>query len=277
MIVGNSDGVSKNELLMKQYQQNNIIYFQFENLPITHAVFSRCGGRSKRPFDTLNLSASVNDDLTTVYGNRRRAFGLFGRDTDSVVHAHLVHQNEVTRVTQQQAGQWLPATDGLITNDPTCALTMNYADCTPIFLYDPIRRAIGLGHAGWKGSVCDLPGGMVRAMQAEFGSEPATLLAGIGPTIGVCCYEVDEPLIGQVRQAFPQQADALLHWEHSQGERPHYDLQQANQLNLRRAGVTQIELAGLCTACHTSFFFSHRAEKGRTGRFGTLLMLDQLA
>ena len=155
---------------------------------------------------------------------------------------------------------------------------MNYADCTPIFLFDPINSAIGLGHAGWKGTVRDLPGALVRAMTAEFGSDPAELLAGIGPAIGPCCYEVDEPVLSQVRATFADAGSLLLDGQNgsskAKGDRRYFDLPEANRRNLHRAGVRQIEMAGVCTACRTDLFFSHRAEHGLTGRFGTIFILN---
>ena len=262
---------------MKQLERNGIVFFEFESLGgngrIQHAIFSRQGGVSPAPFRSLNLSVSVPDDRVRVYANRRRAYGLFGRDTDTVVHAHLVHGNEVARTTSASNGTWVEQVDGLITDEPGCALTMNYADCAPIFLYDPVHRAIGLGHAGWLGTVVDLPGAMVRTMEHEFGSDPAQLVAGIGPCIGPCCYEVDEPVIGRVHNAFAEPEKLLI--KQANRSRPHFDLPQANTVNLSRAGVKNIELSGLCTACRTDLFFSHRKEAGKTGRFGTLLILGK--
>jgi YfiH family protein len=188
-----------------------------------------------------------------------------------VVHAHLVHGAEVDRVTGADNGAWRPRVDGLITDEPGCALTMNYADCTPIFVYDPVRRAIGLGHAGWQGAMKDLPGALVGAMQAAFGSRPADLLAAIGPCIGPCCYEVGEPVVSQIHHHFPNKPDLL---QDNGGPRPHFDLPAANRQRLQAAGVRQIQSSGLCTACRTDLFFSHRAEKGTTGRFGVLFMLS---
>jgi YfiH family protein len=175
---------------------------------------------------------------------------------------------------------------------------MSFADCAPIFLFDPVNNAIGLGHAGWRGTVEDLPGAMVRKMTAEFGSYPADLIAGIGPSIGRCCYEVDEPVISMVNAAFAEPESLLVppppktkpigvdpRWhsrmhaasshpqEETNGHRPYFDLPEANRRNLANAGVKQIELSGLCTACRTDLFFSHRAENGRTGRFGTIFIL----
>ena len=222
---------------------------QFDNLlkseRIQHAVFTRQGGVSPNPFSSLNLSVSVADDKTDVYANRRRAYGIFGRDAGSVVHAHLVHEAKVGRVTQDDNGTWIAHTDGLLTDQPGCALTMNYADCTPIFLFDPSK---------------------------------ANLLAGIGPAIGPCCYEVDEPVISQVRETFANAGSLLLDGQNgapkANGDHLYFDLPEANRRNLQRAGVQQIEMAGLCTACRTDLFFSHRAEKGKTGRFGTILILN---
>ncbi|MCA9973868.1 MAG: peptidoglycan editing factor PgeF [Anaerolineales bacterium] len=268
---------------MKEGLFNGVPFLQFDRFGengrvrharVRHAVFTRQGGVSPAPFASLNLSVSVPDEKARVYANRRRAYGLVGRDTDTVVHAHLVHGRDVARVTQADNGTWLPEVDGLITDEPGCVLTMNYADCAPIFLVDPERGAIGLGHAGWQGAVRDLPGALVRAMQQAFGSRPAALLAAVGPCIGACCYEVGEPVIGAVRGAFAR-PEALLVWPGGNGVRPHFDLPEANRQNLLRAGVTQIEMAGLCTACRTDLFFSHRAEKGRTGRFGVILGLMQ--
>jgi len=258
-------------------KSNDIPLLQFASLPangrVQHAVFTRQGGVSPAPFDSLNLSVSVPDEKERVYANRRRAYGLYGRDTDTVVHAHLVHGRDVARVTQANNGTWLPRVDAILTDEPGCALTMNFADCTPILLYDPVHQAIGLGHAGWQGTVKDLPGAMVEAMQREFGSRPADLVAGIGPCIGPCCYEVGEVVITAVQAAFDQPEELLLPNPRPQAPNPHFDLPAANRRNLQRAGVQQIELSGLCTACRTDLFFSHRAERGKTGRFGSIFLL----
>jgi len=253
---------------------SDLPFLQFHSFPgdgiLHHAVFTRAGGVSPAPFTSLNLSVSVPDEKANVYANRSRAYGVWGRDTGSVVHAHLVHGNAVARVTRADDGSWVSHVDGVITDEPGCALTMNFADCAPILLYDPQKQAIGLGHAGWKGAIVDLPGAMVRAMQQSFGSEPQTLLAAVGPCIGPCCYEVGDEVISGVNGAFAQPQALLV--DHG-GPRPHFDLPLANQLNLQRAGVRSVEMSGLCTGCRTDLFYSHRVEKGRTGRFGAFLML----
>jgi len=258
---------------MQYHNHRPIPYFQFEwHAPgQRHLIFTRQGGVSQAPFNGLNLSSAVADSREHIDINRERAYGLLGHKTNTLVHAHLVHGAAVARVSRAQHGIAVGPVDGLITNDPACGLTMNYADCAGIFLYDPVNRAIGLGHAGWGGTVRDLPGAMVGAMGREFGSNPAQLFAGIGPAIGPCCYEVGEPVIGLVEAAFGG-GDGLL-IPQKNGPRPHFDLSEANRRNLARAGVESIEVSGLCTACRTDLFFSHRAEKGRTGRFGVMLTL----
>lgn len=262
---------------MHMIHQAGLTIFQFDGLSgrgrLRHGIFSRRGGVSQGGCASLNLSLSVRDDPPAVHENRRRAYGTFQRETQTLVHAHLVHQAQVAQVTCAQHGQVMPQADGLITNEPGCGLTMNFADCAPIFLYDPVHHAIGLGHAGWKGSVVDLPGSLVRAMQAAYGSAPEDLLAAIGPCISVERYEVGEPLIAAVRAAFPKVAQQVLVYPQP-GGRPHYDLALANRLNLERSGVRHIEVAPWCTAGRTDLFFSHRAEAGQTGRFGAVFLLD---
>lgn len=258
---------------MRRQEVRGLPYFEFATFPEgqRHAVFTRLGGVSRAPFATLNLSVSVPDDRDAVRRNRQRAYGAFGYETGILVHAHLIHGAAVAQVTTAQNGLLAGHVDGLITDQPGCGLTMNYADCAPIVLYDPDHRAIGLGHAGWQGAVQGLPAALARAMQVAYGSDPARLLAGIGPCIGACCYEVGEPVVSRVRRAFPDGRRLLLGG--GNGARPHFDLPGANRLSLQQAGVRRIEEAGLCTACRTDLFFSHRAEHGQTGRFGVLLAL----
>lgn len=264
---------------MKQFTQNGLTYFEFEQFPpasggMRHAVVGRTGGVGQPPYASLNLSSAVGEAVAHYEENRRRAYGLLGRSFETLVHAQLVHGAEVAVVTRADHGRVMPTCDALITNDLGCGLTMNYADCAPILIYDLEHHALGLGHAGWGGTVQDVPGAMVRAMTAAFGSRPEKLIAGIGPCISPAVYEVGEPVISQVAQAFGEADTAVLLIPQPNGPRPHFDLPRANAINLRRAGVQQIELSGLCTAQNNDLFFSHRAEQGRTGRFGVVGVLS---
>lgn len=264
---------------MEQFDGDRIPYLRFSHFPnngrVQHAVFTRLGGTSRAPYESLNLSISVPDEEGNVFANRALAYGSYGRANDTLVHAHLKHGSEVVQVSQLDYGRYVGPADGLITNRPACGLTMNYADCAPILLYDPVNQAIGLGHAGWKGAVRDLPGALVKAMHKAYGSQPADLIAAIGPCIGPCCYEVDEPVISAVEGSFSNARELLKYPTEPAGQqaRPYFDLPAANLARLIDAGVEQIEVADLCTACRTDLFFSHRAEQGRTGRFGVLLIL----
>ncbi len=269
---------------MQQSEQDGIQLFQFESMPtkgVRHAVFGRNGGYSTGALSTLNMSLAVGDTAEAVNANKSKAYQLFDRSQETLVHAGLIHDNGVARVTSADLGKTIAQTDALISNEPGVGLAMNFADCGSVFLYDPIQHAIGLGHAGWKGAIADLPGAMVRAMVSAFGSDPTRLVAALGPCISVSRYEVDEPVISQVEQKFPKWVDRLLvyHFDDDGNKfgRPHFNLALANHINLHDAGLPleNVELPGLCTASRTDLFFSHRAESGKTGRFGSLLILDK--
>jgi YfiH family protein len=250
--------------------------FCFDTIPangrVRHAVFTRRGGVSRPPFDSLNMSVSVPDLEAHVYANRARAYGAYRRADESLVHARLVHGADVAVVGQADHGRYVGPVDGMITAQPGCGLTMNFADCAPIFIYDPRHGAIGLGHAGWRGAIADLPGALARAMVQAFGSRPAELIAAVGPTIGPCCYEVGEPVLSAVHETFSDPGE-LLRPLPGRDDKRFFDLPLANARRLAAAGVEQVEMPGLCTACRTDLFFSHRAEGGRTGRFAVLFIL----
>jgi hypothetical protein len=164
-----------------------------------------------------------------------------------------------------------PQADGIITDAHDVPLVMRFADCVPVLLYDPVKRAIGLAHAGWRGTVAGIGPATVQAMVDTYGSRPADIVAGVGPSIGPCCYEVGPEVVAQVRETFGTTRGLVEPETEAHG--PHLDLWEANRRALEKAGVQRIELSGLCTACHTHEFFSHRAEAGRTGRFGVILVL----
>jgi hypothetical protein len=166
---------------MREYTADQIPYLRFTSIPangrVRHAVFTRRGGVSQVPFDTLNLSLSVPDTEENVSANRARAYGSHGRGIRSLAQAHLTHGAGVAMVGHAHHGQYVGPVDGLITDEPGCGLAMNYADCAPIFLYDPRKKAIGLGHAGWKGAISDLPGATFWRPLAQPSAPAATKLA----------------------------------------------------------------------------------------------------
>lgn len=255
-------------------QQNGLRFYTFEIFPrhITQAVFTRRGGVSPRPWDSLNVGGLIGDDIAHVRENRIRSFKALGRAPESVHDVWQVHSADVVcaEAPRPLDTQYQKA-DILLTDNPEVTLFMRFADCTPVLLYDPKKRAVGIVHSGWLGTVRGAAREAVRAMQERYESQPADILAAIGPAIGPDHYEVGEDVIAQVKQAFGANAEALLP---AHGESVHFDLWKANQLLLAEAGVKQIEIAGICTACNTDDWFSHRGDKGKTGRFGALIALQ---
>ncbi len=238
---------------------------------LAHAVFGRQGGVSPKPWESLNVGGGVGDEVGRVIENRQRAFRAAGRAPESIADVWQVHSADVLvmRATRA-AGERPPQADGMVTDDPGLTLFMRFADCVPVLLFDPRRPAVGIVHAGWKGSLARIAARAVTRMQEAFGTRPEDVLAAIGPAIGPDHYPVGPEVVEETLRAFPHEHAALLP---RRGKETCLDLWQANALALRQAGVLSIEVAGLCTACHTHEWFSHRAEQGRTGRFGALIAL----
>jgi YfiH family protein len=255
-------------------QQNGLRYYTFEIFPknIIQAVFTRQGGVSPRPWDSLNVGGSIGDDITYVRANRIRSFKALGRVPESIYDVWQVHSAEVIYADAPRSLDTpYQKADIMLTDNPQVTLFMRFADCTPILLHDPVKRVIGIVHSGWLGTVRGAARAAVKAMQERYASNPANILAAIGPAIGPDHYKVGEDVITQVQDAFGAEAESLFA---AHGDSIHFDLWKANQLLLAKEGVRQIETAGICTACHTDEWFSHRAEKGKTGRFGALIALQ---
>jgi hypothetical protein len=258
---------------MKLNTSGDIHYYQFNTLQhadLAHAVFARHGGVSPAPFHSLNVSVSVGDSRANMIENRTRAFRALGRAPESVADLWQIHSAEVVRVDAPMGEiPAPPKADSLMTNRPEVTLFLRFADCVPVLLFDPRRHAVALAHAGWRGALQKASAAAACALMEHYGSRPQDILAGIGPSIGPCHYAVGDEVVTQTRAAFGPAADQLLIANHQY----HLDLWQANALALRQVGVEQIEISGVCTACHTEHFFSHRGEHGKTGRFGALIGL----
>jgi len=264
------NGRVKQSLL--RHQINSLVYYCFGNLAshddIFHGVFTRLGGVSPLPYGSLNVGHLVGDDHELVEANHDLIYRALGISRGDVATAHQVHGSRVALAGPEDRGLVIPATDALITDAPGVALMLRFADCLPVLLYDPVRRAIGLAHAGWKGAVKGIAAKTASAMVEAYGSRPADIIAGLGPCIGPCCYQVGTEVIELVKARFN-------HWPgllRPQGDGSvHFDLWEASRCQLAELGVEKIEVIQLCTACRTDEFFSHRAEEGRTGRFAVVL------
>lgn len=259
---------------MKQQHHHNLVYYQFDGLAqysnVYHGLFTRLGGVSRVPFESLNLSRSVGDEAEAVLENNRRMLAIFDAMPHQSVTAWLVHGKTVAVVDRKDAGGYRAATDAIITNDRSITLTMRFADCAPIVFYDPIHHALGIAHAGWRGIAANIVHAAVSALQSAFQSKPQDLWAGIGPCISVDRYRVGPEVTDAVRAACPP--DAPIDQSQPDGS-IHLDLNAAIESQLRASGVNQIEVSNLCTATNTHEWFSHRAENGKTGRFGVVIGL----
>ncbi len=265
------------------YNSQSIPFAQFENLKpfddsVLHFVTTRNGALPplvENQF-TIGLNGAVVNDSVLEY--RKQLAFQFGFPHDSYVFASQVHDNKVAIVKDEDRGKgafersaYLCDIDAMVTNRKGICLVSQAADCVPILFFDPVKKAIGAAHAGWKGTVAKIPLELVRTMVAEFGSNPSDIIVGIGPSIGACCYEVGPEVVEMATKAFPNAKDLIL--DNSKFSKPVFDLWQANKFSLIEAGIKpeNVEIASLCTKCHNQFFFSARS--GDKGRFGAFIML----
>jgi polyphenol oxidase len=257
-------------------QAGALRYFSFESLDdkhLVHAIFTRSGGVSPSPWESLNLGGTVGDDPARVLENRKRAFRAMNRLPETIFDAWLVHSADVICADAPRDQNRLPDKgDAILTDRLDVTLFMRFADCVPILLYDPYCRAIGIVHAGWLGTVRRVVSAAVKTMIDRYGSDPLNICAAIGPSIAAHHYPIGLEVVNQVQRSFGMDANALLP---SSNGAVQFDLWAANRLILEQSGIRQIEISGICTACHMQDWYSHRGENGKTGRFGALLALKE--
>ncbi len=242
-------------------------------LGVGHGFTCRIGGESDLAAGGLDMALHVGDNPEKVVRNRQKAASAMGFVLARTVTCAQVHGTVLARVTEAEAGRGalelgttLPDTDGLLTDCKDLPLMLFYADCTPVLLVDTQSSAVAVLHAGWRGSVGRIAQKGVKAMHDWYGTRPEAIVAGIGPSIGPCCYEVDEKVREQARGFEGCFAP------HGTG---HYmlDLWELNRRQLVEAGVKpeNINVAEICTCCHNEEYFSYRREKGKTGRLAAIL------
>jgi len=253
---------------------DGVLFYRFAALDrpeLLHGISLRHGGASHGTITGLNLGHSVGDDPAAVEQNHLLLYTSLGLAPLQVVSAQQVHGAHVERVYASHGGAVLPSTDALITNEPGIALLMRYADCVPVLLYDPVRGAIGLAHAGWRGALARVAARTAERMMGAFASDPADILACVGPSIGPCCYQVGPEVVAEARIAFPG-LEGLTVRERPSGH-AYLDLWRVVAEQLRQVGVRHISLARICTACRTDLFYSYRREHDRAGRFAAVIGL----
>lgn len=265
---------------------NNIWHGKFSIFPedlVTHAVSTRHGGVSQPPFDTLNLGLHVGDNTEDVLANRKIFVQSLGFNITDIVTPNQVHGDNIFRVGEEHRGRGsenyaesIAETDALITNVSELPLMLCFADCVPIFFVDIKNSAIGLAHGGWKGTLKKIAAKTLLKMHDDFGTQPKNCLIGIAPSIGACCYQIGGEVIDKCKEAFPKNHDELLI---ERDGKIYLDLWRANVLQLLEIGVPEenIDVAGECTCCKSSWYFSYRAAQkinlNRTGRLAAFIAL----
>jgi YfiH family protein len=244
-------------------------FSHFKNIDgLVHGVTTRKGGVSEGPFFSLNLGTQTGDDPHRVFCNRNKLLSHLNWDSPSVVIPNQVHGKNVVLITKERwnndtapHGLVLSGVDGLTTKEKGVLLMIKVADCIPVFLYDPASPGTANGI---------IAQGIV-AMKTYFGTKPKTIQAGIGPGIGGCCYEVKE----DVREAFLKQKLDNSVWKMGADKKIFLDLKKAIFLELIKCGLNKdnIEVASECTSCNPDLFFSHRRDKGQTGRMAAVMGL----
>lgn len=248
---------------------------------VAHGFSTRIGGVSEGIWASMNLGTTRGDDPDCVRENYRRFCAAIGADASRIVMTNQIHSTVIRTATAAdiKADLYAPEgyqCDGLITDEPGLALTIFSADCIPVLLYDPVKRVIAAVHAGWRGTAGDIAGKAVERMRGDYGCDPATVLAAIGPGISRCCFEthadVPDAMTAALGDAAAPYIDPLA------GGKFKVDLKGINAALLRRAGVSpqHIEIAADCTACLPDKYWSHRITQGQRGSQAAMIQIRDM-
>jgi YfiH family protein len=247
---------------------HDVIYLQFPGLSahkrLVHAVFTRHGGVSNAPFDTLNTSYGTDDDPDRITMNLKIIEETIG--ARHLTFMNQIHGKEILVLQNDDFPEFrAPANvDAIITNRAGVALMVKQADCQAVIIYDPLKGVVSNVHCGWRGHTNNILRAVVGRMRSDFGCGELDLVAAIGPSLGPCCSEFVTH-----EKIFPEAFRRFMVRDN------HFDLWRLSRWQLMEEGLKEenIELAGICTKCRTDLFYSYRAE-GVTGRFGTVVMLN---
>lgn len=264
--------INKNVTFLKYTSLNKLNF-------INHAFSTKLGGVSKGDFSSMNLSFNRGDPDNNVIENYKRFCDAAGFDFNTLVATAQDHNTFVRTVTEKEIGigitkpKDLTSVDGLITNIPNVTLVIYFADCTPILLIDPVKKAIGAVHSGWRGTVKEIGAVAVKKMQSEYNTNPNDLICTIGPAISKCCYEVDKNVFDEF--------DKLKHLSPNKftknigNGKYMIDLLETNKQILINCGVQErnITVSDLCTKCNSELLFSHRATNGKRGGMAAFICI----
>lgn len=267
---------------MKANYNNEVLYYTFPDFEkydfVTHAFSSREGGVSTGYFSSMNLGIKTEDSKENILANYKYFTEAVGIPMESVVIGNLSHDANVWVARREDAGCGLlkpfnyEKIDALITNERNLAITITCADCVPVYFLDPVNKAVGIAHSGWRGTAKEISARTIERMTEMYGSKPEEMLAGIGPCIGMCCYEVSSDVI----EAFKDfdYLDDAWYFEKEDGK---YDIDLSRIIfgTLAYSGIPaeNISISGICTCCNSDVLFSHRASKGKRGTMAGMIML----
>lgn len=271
----------KNEDRIFEERQNfGVPYLSFPILDktglVNHGFSTRLGGVSKGCWATMNISTTRGDDPEAIEENTKRIARAVGVRPEDMVFTHQTHTTNVAVAQGTDRGRRFSETDGLVSNTPGLCLVTFYADCVPLYFLDPVRKAVGLSHSGWRGTVNKMGKKTVEKMAETFGSRPSDIIAAVGPSICRDCYEVSEDVIREFRANFRRELWEKLFYKKGNG-RYQLDLWEANREVLLEAGLSESNVAvtNVCTRCNPEILFSHRAAGEKRGNLSAFLALKE--
>lgn len=272
------------EQLPKMNVRNNkgvtfLTYPVFDDMNwIVHGFSTRLGGVSQGIYSSMNLSFTRGDEESCVRENYNRIAAAMGVQAEDIVTSDQTHTCNVRKVTEEDRGKGITCPrdytdiDGMITEVPGLVLATFYADCVPLYFADPVHRAVGLSHSGWRGTVQKIGAVTIKKMAEEYGSDPSDMKVAIGPSICQDCYEVSLDVIEEFKNVFDQK-----HWENlfyaKENGKYQLNLWEANRIIFMETGIPEenISMSNICTCCNPEFLFSHRASHGKRGNLGAFL------
>lgn len=272
--------------ILKEREKNGVPYLifpVFEEMPwLVHGFSTRYGGVSTEELFSMNLSFSREKNQENVMENFRRIGEAIGFSMEQLVLSDQTHTTNVREVTRQDRGKGILCSrdysdiDGFVTNQPGVILATFYADCVPLFFVDPVKKAVGLSHSGWRGTVNKIGAVTIKKMQKLYGSNPKDIIAAIGPSICQECYEVSEDVIEQFRENFDSDVQKEIYYKKENGKYQ-LNLWKANEQIFKEAGILSehIFVTDLCTCCNSQALYSHRASHGKRGNLGAFLGLKE--
>lgn len=265
------------------HNTNGVVYLTFPKLDkakgVRHGFSTRLGGVSKGHCAQMSFGFSVGDEESAVLENYRIFCEAIGVDCKKVVLSQQTHTANIRKVTKEDIGKGIykerdyTDIDGLVTNEKGLVLVTQYADCTPLLFFDPVKKVAATSHGGWRGTVKEIAAKTVEIMVKDYGSNPKDIIGAIGPNISKCCYEVDDPVIEEINK-LSYLDKSLCYFKKGNGKYM-LDLKETNRQIMLHAGLKaeNIDVADLCTCCHSDVFHSHRATSGKRGTLAAMISI----